>query len=193
MKIRILSICKGLYQKRISGANLFRNDLFKMLKAITIGSLVILGLLLGIVSSSASATTYYAANGAAVSRAEYKTLEDQQSADLQELLNVLNGDGRSQKNFNTEQLVAETDPNAVNTEEEGECEGEECEEDDEYYEDDEEFDDTVVDINDPLFAINYTFFNINDILYTVVFKPAAQTYNVFIPVEFRTVISNFFL
>ena len=65
-------------------------------------------------------------------------------------------------------------------------------EDDEYYEDDEEFDDTVVDINDPLFAINYTFFNLNDILYTVVFKPAAQTYNVFIPVEFRTVISNFF-
>ena len=67
-----------------------------------------------------------------------------------------------------------------------------AEDEDDDYEDDEEFDDAVVDINDPLFAINYTFFNINDILYTVVFKPAAQTYNVFIPVEFRTVISNFF-
>ena len=41
-------------------------------------------------------------------------------------------------------------------------------------------------------AINYTFFNINDILYVVIMKPAAQTYNFFIPVEFRTVISNFF-
>ena len=58
--------------------------------------------------------------------------------------------------------------------------------------DDEEYDDEVVEINDPFFPINYTFFNINDILYTVVFRPAARTYNVFIPVEFRTVISNFF-
>ena len=66
------------------------------------------------------------------------------------------------------------------------------EEDDEDYEDEEEFDDAVVEINDPFFPLNYTFFNINDILYTVVFKPAAQTYNFFIPVEFRTVISNFF-
>jgi phospholipid-binding lipoprotein MlaA len=34
--------------------------------------------------------------------------------------------------------------------------------------------------------------NVNDILYVVIMKPAAQTYNFFIPVEFRTVISNFF-
>ena len=65
-------------------------------------------------------------------------------------------------------------------------------EDDKEYDDDEEFDDEVVEINDPFFPINYTFFNLNDILYTVVMKPAAQTYNFFIPVEFRTVISNFF-
>jgi phospholipid-binding lipoprotein MlaA len=65
-------------------------------------------------------------------------------------------------------------------------------EDEEDFEDDEEFDDEVVDINDPLYAINYAFFNLNDILYVVIMKPAAQTYNFFIPVEFRTVISNFF-
>jgi len=152
---------------------------------------VILALLLGIVSSSAATTTYYAADGAPVSRAEYKTLEHQQSADLRELHNVLTGEKGSKLNLVNELRVAATDENTVNTEAEGECEGEECEEDDDY-EDDEEFDDAVVDINDPFYAINYTFFNVNDILYTVVFKPAAQTYNVFIPVEFRTVISNFF-
>jgi phospholipid-binding lipoprotein MlaA len=65
-------------------------------------------------------------------------------------------------------------------------------EDDEDFDDDEEFDDEVVDINDPFYAINYTFYNINDILYVVIMKPAAQTYNFFIPLEFRTVISNFF-
>jgi phospholipid-binding lipoprotein MlaA len=65
-------------------------------------------------------------------------------------------------------------------------------EDDEEYEDDEEFDDEVVQINDPAIGINYAFFKLNDILYVVIMKPAAQTYNFFIPVEFRTVISNFF-
>lgn len=59
-------------------------------------------------------------------------------------------------------------------------------------EDDEEFEDEVADINDPFYAINYTFYNLNDLLYEVVMKPAAKTYNFFIPVEFRTVISNFF-
>ena len=65
-------------------------------------------------------------------------------------------------------------------------------EDDEDYEDDEEFDDEVAQINDPMYDINYAFFQLNDILYVVIMKPAAQTYNFFIPVEFRTVISNFF-
>ena len=64
--------------------------------------------------------------------------------------------------------------------------------DDEEKEDDEEFEDEVTSINDPFYAINYTFYNINDILYEVVMKPAAKTYNFFIPVEFRTVIKNFF-
>ena len=58
-------------------------------------------------------------------------------------------------------------------------------EDEEDFEDDEEFDDEVVDINDPLYPINYAFFNLNDILYVVIMKPAAQTYNFFIPVEYR--------
>ena len=64
--------------------------------------------------------------------------------------------------------------------------------DDEEKEDDEDFEDKVTAINDPLYAINYTFYNINDILYEVVMKPAAKTYNFVIPVEFRTVIKNFF-
>lgn len=64
--------------------------------------------------------------------------------------------------------------------------------DDEEKEDDEDFEDKVTAINDPFYAINYTFYNINDILYEVVMKPAAKTYNFFIPVEFRTVIKNFF-
>jgi phospholipid-binding lipoprotein MlaA len=59
-------------------------------------------------------------------------------------------------------------------------------------EDDEDLGDEVTQINDPFYAINYTFYNLNDILYEVVMKPAAKTYNFFIPVEFRTVISNFF-
>jgi phospholipid-binding lipoprotein MlaA len=56
----------------------------------------------------------------------------------------------------------------------------------------EESEDQVTQINDPLYAINYTFYNLNDILYEVLMKPAAKTYNFFIPVEFRTVIKNFF-
>jgi phospholipid-binding lipoprotein MlaA len=64
--------------------------------------------------------------------------------------------------------------------------------DDEDFEDEEEFDDTVVQINDPLYPINYALYHINDILYVVIMKPAAQTYNVFIPLEFRTVVRNFF-
>jgi phospholipid-binding lipoprotein MlaA len=63
---------------------------------------------------------------------------------------------------------------------------------DEDVEEDEEYDDEVAQINDPLYGINYAFFKLNDILYVVIMKPAAQTYNFFIPVEFRTVISNFF-
>ena len=68
----------------------------------------------------------------------------------------------------------------------------EDEEDDEDYEDDEEFDDEVAQINDPLEDINRALFGLNDIFYVVIARPAAQTYNFFIPVEFRTVISNFF-
>ena len=64
--------------------------------------------------------------------------------------------------------------------------------DDEEKEGDEDFEDEVTQINDPFYAINYTFYNINDILYEVVMKPAAKGYNFFIPVEFRTVIKNFF-
>ena len=145
--------------------------------------------MLGAISSPAATITYYAANGVSVSGAEYKALEAEKSEDLRELKNILTGEVDSQKNLDAEQRVAETDPNVSKADEE-ECEGEECDDDEEY--DDEEYDDEVVEINDPFYAINYTFFNINDILYTVVFKPAAQTYNFFIPVEFRTVISNFF-
>jgi len=59
-------------------------------------------------------------------------------------------------------------------------------------EEEEDFEDEVTAINDPFYAINYTFYHINDILYEVIMKPAAKTYNFFIPVEFRTVIKNFF-
>jgi phospholipid-binding lipoprotein MlaA len=131
------------------------------------------------ISSHAATITYYAANGAAITKAEYKAMGAQKSEDLRELKNVLSGDGDSQKNLDTKHQVAEVDPNASNA-------------DEEEYDDDEEFDDEVVDINDPFYAINYTFYNINDILYVVIMKPAAQTYNFFIPLEFRTVISNFF-
>ena len=60
------------------------------------------------------------------------------------------------------------------------------------FEEDEEYEDEVAQINDPLYDINYAFFKLNDILYVVIMKPAAQTYNFFIPVEFRTCIRNFF-
>ncbi len=151
----------------------------KMTKAITIGSILVFGLVLWAISSHAATITYYAANGAAITKAEYKAMGAQKSEDLRELKNVLSGDGDSQKNLDTKHQVAEVDPNASNA-------------DEEEYDDDEEFDDEVVDINDPFYAINYTFYNINDILYVVIMKPAAQTYNFFIPLEFRTVISNFF-
>jgi phospholipid-binding lipoprotein MlaA len=150
-----------------------------MTKAITIGSILIFGLVLWAISSHAATITYYAANGAAITKAEYKAMGAQKSEDLRELKNVLSGDGDSQKNLDTKHQVAEVDPNASNA-------------DEEEYDDDEDFDDEVVDINDPLYAINYTFYNINDVLYVVIMKPAAQTYNFFIPLEFRTVISNFF-
>ena len=65
-------------------------------------------------------------------------------------------------------------------------------EDDEDFEDDEEFDDEVADINDPLYGINYAFFKFNDILWVVIIRPAAKGYRYVIPVEFRTVIKNFF-
>jgi len=161
-----------------------------MAKAIKIGSILIFGLVLWAISSHAATITYYAANGAAITKAEYKALGAQKAVDLRELKNVLSGDGDSQKNLDTEQRVAESDPNVSKANEE-ECDGEECD-DEEEFESDEEFDDEVVDINDPFYAINYTFYNINDILYVVIMKPAAQTYNFFIPLEFRTVISNFF-
>ena len=148
-----------------------------------------MGLMLGAISSHAATINYYAANGATVTKTEYTALEANKSEDLRELNDVLTGAVSSQKNVDTKQRVAETDPNASNSDEE-ECDGEECDEEEDY--DDEEFDDAVVEINDPFYPINYTFFNLNDILYTVIMKPAAQTYNFFIPLEFRTVIRNFF-
>ena len=150
-----------------------------MTKAITIGSILIFGLVLWAISSHAATITYFAANGAPVTKAEYEALGAQKSEDLREFKNVLTGDGDSQKNLDTKHQVAEVDPNA-------------SAKDDEDFEDDEEFDDEVVDINDPFYAINYALYNINDVLYVVIMKPAAQTYNFFIPLEFRTVISNFF-
>jgi len=65
-------------------------------------------------------------------------------------------------------------------------------EDNDEKEEGEDYGDEVTAINDPLYAINYTIYNLNDILYEVVMKPAAKTYKFFIPVEFRTVIKNFF-
>jgi phospholipid-binding lipoprotein MlaA len=65
-------------------------------------------------------------------------------------------------------------------------------EEEEDFEEDEEYDDEVVQINDPLYGINYAFFNLNDVLYVVIIRPAAKGYAAVIPVEFRTVIRNFF-
>jgi phospholipid-binding lipoprotein MlaA len=131
-------------------------------------------------SSKASTAAYFAANGTQISKAEYEAQSLKKSADILELKYILNGD--SPKNLNTTKYeLAESDANESNEDE-----------DDEDFEEDEEYDDEVVQINDPLFGINYAFFQFNDILYVVVLKPAAQTYNFFIPVEFRTVISNFF-
>jgi phospholipid-binding lipoprotein MlaA len=130
-------------------------------------------------SSKADTSAYFAANGTQISKAEYKALGVKKSEDIIELKYILTGD--SPKNLDNKHQVAESDADESH-------EGE----DDEDFEDDEEFDDEVVDINDPLYPINDAFFNLNDILYVVIMKPAAQTYNFFIPVEFRTVISNFF-
>ncbi len=87
--------------------------------------------------------------------------------------------------------LAQTSPES-SAKEDADAKETEDEEDDEDYEDDEEYDDEVVQINDPLEGINRALFGLNDIFYVVIAKPAAQTYNFFIPVEFRTVISNFF-
>jgi hypothetical protein len=133
-----------------------------MSKAVTIGSFLILSLMLWAISSHAATITYYAANGRPVTGTEYKALETEKFEDLRELKNILTGEVGSQKNLDTEQLLAETELNASSSDEEG-CDDGECE-DDEDYEDEEEFDDAVVEINDPFFPLNYTFFNINDIL-----------------------------
>jgi phospholipid-binding lipoprotein MlaA len=130
-------------------------------------------------SSKAGTSAYFAANGTQISKADYEALGVKKSEDIIELKYILTGD--SPKNLAKEHQVAESDANKSHEDDE-----------DEDFEEDEEFDDEVVDINDPLYAINYAFFNLNDILYVVIMKPAAQTYNFFIPVEFRTVISNFF-
>jgi phospholipid-binding lipoprotein MlaA len=155
-----------------------------MLKAHTIGSILALGLVLWAIASPAAAATYYAANGVAVSKAQYEALDAQNSEDLRELKNILSGHTDAPMNPDTRQQVAESEPNESSADEE-KCDGAECN-------DDEEFEDEVTEINDPFYAINYTFYNLNDILYVVILKPAAQTYNFFIPLEFRTVISNFF-
>jgi phospholipid-binding lipoprotein MlaA len=130
-------------------------------------------------SSKAGTIAYFAANGTQISKAEYEALGVKKSENIIELKYILTGD--SPKNFDKKHQVAESDANESHEDE-----------DDEDFEDDEEFDDEVVDINDPLYPINDALFNLNDVLYVVIMKPAAQTYNFFIPVEFRTVISNFF-
>ena len=56
-----------------------------MPKAKAIGSFLILGFLLGTISSHAATITYFAANGASVTRTEYKALEAEKYEDLQEL------------------------------------------------------------------------------------------------------------
>ena len=138
-----------------------------------------MGLVFWAFSSKASTATYFSANGTQISKAEYEALDLKKFEDIIELKNLLNGD--SPKNLDTKHRVAASDANESNEDE-----------DDEDYEDDEEYEDEVAQINDPLYGINYAFYNLNDILYVVIMKPAAQTYNFFIPVEFRTVISNFF-
>ena len=66
------------------------------------------------------------------------------------------------------------------------------EDDDDETDEGEELEDQVTQVNDPFYAINYTFYNLNDVLYEALMKPAAKTYNFFIPVEIRTVARNFF-
>ena len=150
-----------------------------MMKLKFIKSLILVSIVFWAFSSKAGTTAYFAANGTQISKADYEALGVKKSEDIIELKYILTGD--SPKNLAKELQVAESDANKSHEDDE-----------DEDFEDDEEFDDEVVDINDPLYPINYAFFNLNDILYVVIMKPAAQTYNFFIPVEFRTVISNFF-
>jgi phospholipid-binding lipoprotein MlaA len=144
------------------------------------------GLAFWIFSSKAGAATYFTENGSQISETEYEALCVKKIEDIQELEHILNGD--SPKNPGaTKLLVAESSANESN-QDDGDADAEE----DEDVEEDEEYDDEVAQINDPLYGINYAFFKLNDILYVVIMKPAAQTYNFFIPLEFRTVISNFF-
>ena len=150
-----------------------------MIKPAFIKSFILVGLVFWAFSSKASTIAYYAANGTQISKAEYEALDVKKSDDIIELKYLLNGDPT--KNLDTERRVAASEANESNEDK-----------DDEEYEDDEEYDDEVAQINDPLYGINYAIFKLNDILYVVIMKPAAQTYNFFIPVEFRTVISNFF-
>ena len=150
-----------------------------MIKPAFIKSFILVGLVFWAFSSKASTIAYYAANGTQISKAEYEALDVKKSDDIIELKYLLSGDPT--KNLDTERRVAASEANESNEDK-----------DDEEYEDDEEYDDEVAQINDPLYPINYAIFRLNDILYVVIMKPAAQTYNFFIPVEFRTVISNFF-
>jgi phospholipid-binding lipoprotein MlaA len=157
-----------------------------MFNQIFIKSLIIVGLAFWVFSSKASAVAYFAENGTQISEAEYEALCVKKYEDIQELEHILNGD--PPKNLNaTKHLVAESSANESN-EDESDADAE----DDEDFEEDEEYDDEVVDINDPLFGINYAFFNLNDVLYVVIIRPAAKGYRYVIPVEFRTVIKNFF-
>ena len=155
-----------------------------MFKGTFVKSLILACIVFWAFSSKASTVAYFDANGALISKAEYEALDVKKSEDFIELKVILNGD--PPKNFDTRHLVAQSQAN-----ESGENEDDE-DFDEEELEEDEEFEDEVAEINDPLYPINYAFFNLNDILYVVIMKPAAQTYNFFIPVEFRTVISNFF-
>lgn len=68
-------------------------------------------------------------------------------------------------------------------------EGEDIEEDEEY---DEDYEDEVTEINDPFYNINGVFYELNDMLYLVILKPAAKTYNFITPEVFRTMVRNFF-
>ena len=168
-----------------------------MLKQIFPKSLILAGLVLWAFSSQAGAATYFTEKGTQISAAEYEALCAKKSADIQELEHILNG-GSPKDPEATKLLVAESSANKSD-EETGGAQAQNIDdtnaaeaEDEEDYEDDEEYEDEVAQINDPLYGLNNVFFQFNDVLYLYLLRPAARGYGFVIPVEFRTVINNFF-